>query len=527
MELLVRYKPTGDDWYEFDIESGILIKKQRNKPAVCTIDLPNTFATTKASSYANLQVLLNNQYLFDGHTENKGYGKDKHKLVAYDWLWDFTRQRRIMEQGTTAITPSEAFTDVFDNAGTSAYFNGIWYESYTGPWIDGYNATRHVVPAETSATYGDPFFDCIDQSGIWFMKYLADLCYVGDKYKYFYRYENIGGERYLFFEPDGWGTTHENPDYTVTQNLHESTADILNNIRVWGRKVAGYFPPDCDYWTEKDAEGWSGGGTFDTTWVDYGNQSLYVNSPANPWNYSRHFTSPDGEYVNMETLTTLYMRYYWTLVNTPVLTLYDSGLLMASVNLNAGLAAWHTLNITGKEVADGWTAVNANFDWTQVGRMDIHGLVGGTGWLDHLYFYVNPLSSENNSDTTGQDAASIATYGNRSPEPIHFNWINNRSDCNARANVLCKYYKDPQYKISMKWNDFMNFKLNDNINFTEYQKDITLPIDQLTWNFKTDDEIETSVSLGLQRMKLSDLLSKFSTDVKQHGKDWGQQYYVF
>lgn len=541
MELLVRYQPVGEDWYEFDIESGILIKKQRNKPAVCNINLPNTFTTTKASAYANLQVLLNDQYLFDGHTEDKGYGKDQHQLVAYDWLWDFTRQRRIMEQGTTAITPSEAFTDVFDNNGTSAYFNGVWGESYTGPWIDGYNATRYIVPAETSAIFGDPFFDCVNKDGLEFMKFLADISYVGDKYRYFYWYENINGTRYLFFEPDGWGTTHENLDYIVTNNLNEKTSDIYNDIEVWGGNLTGKIPLDADAWTERTIADWTATAgvtlSLSTTVVpNAGDHSLsiaiaVVTLPI----VIRHYLMQDGSGINLETLRWVAGAFYGDAA-------FNNQQVAVSANtnsLNYYYSNYEAIAVPGVFENHFFTKaeIEANSfgapDWTNIEYIEIWWnrtagtFNGATHYLDNFYLEIYPMRSENNSDTTGQDATSIATYRTRRPNPIKFSWIDNVTDCNSYANVMCKYYKDPQYKLSMKWNDFMNFRLNDNINFTEYQKNITLPIDKLAWNFKAEDEIETSVDLGLPRLSIKDLLSKYSTAVIEPGKDWGHQYFVW
>ena len=71
MNLLVRYQPLGEGWYEFELEQGVTITKFRGKPTLCSVTLPTIPSIVNASGYGNLHVLGDNQYLFDGKSQNK------------------------------------------------------------------------------------------------------------------------------------------------------------------------------------------------------------------------------------------------------------------------------------------------------------------------------------------------------------------------------------------------------------------------------------------------------------------------
>jgi hypothetical protein len=554
MELLVRYQPTGEKWHEFQLEEGIKISKERNAAATANISLPNTFTTENASGYGKLQVLYNDYYLFDGISQSKEFGKDNIQLIAYDYLWNISKLRRMMGQGSTSVTPSQAFTDVFDNSGTSAYFTGIWGESYSAAWKTGYDATTYVVPADTATTYGAPFFDCINKSGTDFMKFLADISYRGDKYRYFYWFENIAGSWYLFFQPDGWGKTWKNLIYEVTSDLKETYEDIWNDIVVWGKQNSGFLPPTQDGWTESNLDGWVyvniGAALNNFAFEDSsvagfaakkGSYMLNFDCDYNvglddvAW-FERSLQERDTDYINLENLNKFHAWYRIDDVgsdfNDVYFRLLDSSSNIASWDSGAGIAAntWYEVDITGTTVASGWSSVAGGFDWTQVAILQVrvegaNGAVTRSLHIDDLY--IGRFPQKTTSSSSGYDSTSAGLYEKRTTPPINFPWFNNVADCNSMASVLLNYYKDPSYQIGQKYSQFIPFNLNDNINFTRYGKDLTLPIHKLSWDFKSAEEVITTVELGLPRLDIVDRLKKISTDVLEPGKDYGMQYYVY
>ncbi len=546
MNLLVRYQPVGEDWYEFELEEGLKITKSRNKAASCSVALPRTFATENASGYGGLQVLLNDKYLFDGTSQSKDFGKTKINLTGYDFLWDLSKERRMFEQGSTSLTPTEAFEQAFDNDGSfDTYFNPIWGETYGAPWLAGYDAKRFVVPADTAASYGNPFWDCYDKSGIDFMKQLADVSYKGNKYRYFYWYENIKGNKYLFFEPDGWGKTWKNMDYTIDQKLKTKFSVIWNNVVVWGKKRSGFFPVDQDYWTEKNLDGWIKNEVNGTTTLStdplstFGLASFKINTVgiavflAEGGAY-RTFSNAGNEFASFNTFTGLHFYYYvdnQANVNYYVY-LVDSGDNITFYECTEAAGDWHEVTITGKTVADGWTSVHVDFDWNEVSKIYVIQLHAATEitrnyWVDNLYITFAPFRSENISNATGYDSDSADEYGKRTSPPINWPNLDTIDKCNNVSSALVNYYKDPQYNYGVKFNNFISFRLNENINLVKFQEDLTLPITKITWEFKQLGEIETTVDLGSPRMTLGDTLSKYSRDIIKPSKDRGLTYYVY
>jgi len=138
MQLTVEYRPTGEEWQEFTVEKGIMITKKWNKAATCQLELPRLKSIERANGYADIRVRLDDSYLFDGHTNDRSFDKKKITINAVDRLWDLQMIRRNFYQSTLDITPSQAFTDVFDQNTSFSYFTGEWGESYTDAWLDGY-----------------------------------------------------------------------------------------------------------------------------------------------------------------------------------------------------------------------------------------------------------------------------------------------------------------------------------------------------------------------------------------------------
>jgi len=546
MELTVQYQGTGQPWKNITLEKGVTISKERNTAATITINIPRSVHTEQMSAYNKMRVYLDDYNLFDGKTQNKKYSRDYIQFSGYDLLWDFSNERRMFEQGSTEIRPDEAFTDVFDKDSTSSYFDGIW-EDYTTPWIEGFDATTYVVPAEVAITYGNQFFDCIDKSGTDYMKYLADISHRGNIYKYFYWYELINDTKTLFFQPDGWGKLWTDLSYTVTSELEEVIENLWNNIIVKGRKIRGYLASDGDNWTESTPDGW----------IDYSYPVGAVDNPVissdNPvkgnWNLkltadfsirnNHHIARnllQNNSFVDISSLEQVYhqakisvvpsnFEYYIEFVDAAIETL-------TSPNQGSTFVAddtWYVIDLDNIDL-DTWTD-SGSFDKTNVKRIRIRmeetDGVDRTFYFDNFYLKFASLRSENTSNATGYDSSSAEEYGKRTPPTIVHTHLKTIDQCNAFASNLVNYYKDPQYSISMKFPCFMPFRLNDRIKFTEYGKTLTLPVHKLKWEFKSSEEIITSVTLGTGKLDIIDRLKKISQDVKEPSKDYGLQYYIF
>ncbi|MFX1515681.1 MAG: hypothetical protein ACFFC6_05185 [Promethearchaeota archaeon] len=131
MDLTVRYQPPNEAWFEFEIEKGIIINKQRNQFGKAQIKLPQSYAVREGIEHGNVQILYRNHYLFDGTIEKNIYSRDNIIFSCYDQLYPFKDKDRIFVQSITDITPSELVTDLFDQNGTSSYVTGYYGENYT------------------------------------------------------------------------------------------------------------------------------------------------------------------------------------------------------------------------------------------------------------------------------------------------------------------------------------------------------------------------------------------------------------
>ena len=208
MELLVKYQPIGEDWIEFDVEKGVSISRRRDSYATAKINLSSNFSTRNNIDAGNVQIFLNKHNLFDGTVEKIGFGKDSVTYTCYDQLYKLHGVKRIFYQSTDGITPTQILTDLFDENSTSSYVTeDSGGAAYTGPWVDGFDALTYIVPAET--TY-DESLDCENRNGLQYLDFLMDISQRGNIYKYFYWYENINNDEYIFAEPEGWGKTYRN-----------------------------------------------------------------------------------------------------------------------------------------------------------------------------------------------------------------------------------------------------------------------------------------------------------------------------
>jgi len=386
------------------------------------------------------------------------------------------------------------------------------------------------------------------------MGFLSKIAYNGSLYRYFYWFDNIDGQWYLFFQPFGMGKVWKDLIYSVI-SIKELYEEILNNIIVWGNKRYGYYPQDGDYWTEKDLTGWGTvavGGSFlpvslsmtDSNYitVQSGEKALEAEVTYNgltDWGYFWRTLNKDSQnYVNMETFAKLYFKYSWedhTYPSDARVVLFDANGVYnyKSLTLTASYPTWYSINITDKGTgASGWTSINngGTFDWTQVKKLEFQIRGGGSSgassfYLDNLYFITDPVKSENTGSSSGYDATSAGLYGKREPYPIYVNWLKTTAACNKFAASLLGYYKDPQYQVTIKLEGFYPFSLADKIAVNFYGKELELPVNTIKWQFK--DKVITTVNLGHKRKTLSDIFEKISMDFVDAGTDWGNQYYLY
>lgn len=539
MGLLIRYKPLGYDRIQFDTEIELKISKQRNKPSSASIKVPTSEACINSPAYGDIEIKYNNKIIFDGTVQLKDYGKEKISLTGYDRLWDFTRSKRLFTQTTTGKTPSELFTDIFDQDATSSYITGSYGETYSSAWIDGFDAKRFVCPNDASF---DELMDCKNKCGTDFMKTLADVSQYGDIYRFFYWCENINGQKYLFFQPDGNGKIWESDNY-ISCNLKENAAEVWNDIDVWGIGKTGTIPQNQDYWTESNLDGWedvvysaNSAIAFDGTTVNYGQQSLhmffdYLITDPPIYVAFRRLKDYNSNYLNLETMSSFNFNYRvdnQMTSNDAVITLTDEDGNGVKYRLHGAAGSWHEISITGKTVADGWSVVDAGFDWGNVKYLFIYlTRVGDVNfYLDHCYIQRDPIKSERDGTTSGYDATSIDDYGLRTTAQINMKWVKTIADVNAAAANILQYYKDPQYQGTVTYSDFIPFKLNDNLRLKEYNKDLILPIDKIDWEFKENGEVATKLNVGLIQLSLEDRLKRISNNVDIINFDDGLAYFV-
>jgi hypothetical protein len=546
MDLLVRYQPTGQKWQEFELEEGIIITKRRNGIGNLSVALPNIPAVRNAPGYGKLEVLLDDMHLFAGKTSGRTIDKDKVNLTANDYLWEFGRTRRSFYQSTFSKTGSEMFTNLFDKDNTSNYITGEWGNSYTAPWLPDYDAISEVIHSDDVPDY----FDAKNKSGLEFMDFLAKGSYKGSTFKYFYWFDVINGTWTLFYQPDGFGKLWDNLVYTVTEKLNEDYEDIVNDVEVWGKKIAGFFPPDQDYWTEKLEvaawnEQWGAGWTgspavweLSSTRATRGEQSLHFDGTAGGAVAGGYAYLDLGfgeqDYVNLETLTLFSMKFYletWSSGNLTKMFLTDSSGYSVYYNFPITTGSWQSISITGKTVGDGWFYVDPSFDWTKVNRLYVETTAAASQqqewYLDELYFELNPLKSENSAGdgSDGYDSTSAATYGRRTSAPIHNRRLDTVAKCNTYAKSLVNYTKQIPYTCSIKFDDFYPMRVNDNFKLEHYGG-IILPIDQLKWTFNKDG-VTTNLTLGTPKLNLNEILNKIEQDVDTSNTDDGQEHFVY
>jgi len=534
MSLTVRYQPTGEQWQEHELENGVTISYKRNGWATANVRLPNIPAISSLEGYGRLQVLYDGEYLFDGTTQNKSHSKHDIMIKAYDRLWDFKGIRRSFEQSTFTKSPSEIFTNIFDQDGTSTYMTGIWGETFSEPWIANYDATTYVVPSEGTTDA----FDTRDDAGTDYMDYLAKVSYRGDKFKYFYWFECIDGNWYLHFEPDGWGKTWKNVAYTVTEKFTETWEGIWNDIVVWGNTTAGIYPKG-EQWTEKTIDGWYSGGEAEWTNISVSVEETIVDTGGYSVKLTGDFDSTDDGYIflyrefsnslNLDSIIGYNGANHIPFNNVEVvIRLTDSSANTADADLlvDAGGAAWRTTTGTGGKTD--WVEVGS-FDWTDVVLMTIrfyflnaHAANTYNIYLDNLYFDLGPTRSEQSAGN-GYDATSVAAYNKRTSPPVTNRNFIASNQCNVMAETLCQYHKDPQYTQSIRVNGLHPAKINHNFEITD-PVTVTLPVDSKKITFAADGVITTDFKLGTPRLSFNDVMKKLYSDLIKEQTDQGLTY---
>ncbi|MFX1515680.1 MAG: hypothetical protein ACFFC6_05180 [Promethearchaeota archaeon] len=401
-----------------------------------------------------------------------------------------------------------------------------------------YNAVRHVVPCETAY---DDYYDCEGKTAIQFLDFLKNLSRRGNIYRYYYWADTIDGQKYLFFEPDGWGTTHKNEGYTVTNKLEKSFDTIRNNVVIHGRKIAGYLPTDGDSWTEDTPAGWNealGVANLDvsTTQVNVGQKSIAVTTTG-ALDRFRIYRSilQGGDPVNLETFSGVLCYIYANPLDNPAEAIYvfeDSGLAQFGTNANPAAlnmgGAWTTVYRTFDQFAGAADLTDITHIYLNVWDINQDNNITGTYYVDGFYIGINPIKSENIDNASGYDATSAGLYGERKlPKPLYINHFTTVAQCNAFASNMVNYYKDPFYRMGIKYNDFRPYRLNEKIEVKDYKEDITLPIDQLSWRFGENDQVETRINLGVPRLSEKKLLQKHSSYISEYEFDRGIGYYVY
>lgn len=543
MTLDIMFQPNEENEQRFNVATQMTINKKRNTPATIAITLPQMRAAEDLEAYSLVRISYDDFVIFDGYTQEKAYAKDKVNLKGYDQLWEFIGKKRSFFQ-TTSARPDELFKNAFDQDEIFDSFTGYW-ETYNTPWLSDFDASTHVIPAE-SAPFTD-FFDGENTIGTDLMKRFADLSYRGNKFTYYYWYEYINGTKYLFFQPDGWGKIWEfssNANLTVV-DLKETLKGLYNNIVVWGKNARGLFPHGGDYWTEDNLDGWnvvnSGLFTFDValspTQSIVGEKSLEVvvvaGSPGSNGSIFRDLREAGNDYVNLENLLTTNLKFYISSLVTEFTVVF---ILRLEDNTGKTTLEYLDLSTTGSWVTlsipdTSWGFVTGGFDWSKVSKMYFNpscdtGSDNITIYLDGFYFHRAPIKSQNISPATGYDPTSFSDYKLRTFDVI-YRPLKTVADCNAYAANLLPYYKDPQYQASISIPGFTPLNLNDQIKGTLYGKQVTLPIDTISWTFNEKGAMQTKATLGTPRLKPEDILKKQAMEVMTNSFDRGLTYNVY
>jgi len=188
MGLIIKYTPVNEKTYTFELEEGVTINKKRNTNATLNINLHNVPAIKNVNGYGTVECIYNGKTKFIGTVASRSFDVNKINIVAYDYLWNFSRIRRSFNQITFGKSSSEMFTNLFDKNETSDYVAGIWGESYSAPWLSGYDAITKVVPSDDSSL---DYFNAKNKSGLEFMDFLTKGAYKNSTFRYFFWFDVI------------------------------------------------------------------------------------------------------------------------------------------------------------------------------------------------------------------------------------------------------------------------------------------------------------------------------------------------
>jgi len=565
LSLDITFQPNEETIQRFKTATKLQVKKKVNSPSSFDITFPDSLATRKLEAYSLATIKYNDYILFDGKSQEKGYGKEKITLKGYDWLWDFANEKRAFFQKTDA-RPDQLFTNAFDQDEVFDMFGGNW-DTYSTPWVDGFDARTFVVPAETAEFV--EFFDGDNVKATDFMKNLADVSFRGPHYTYYYWFENEDGVKSLHFEPEGWGKTwdmRDNANFTVV-TLKESLKELYNNVMVWGKQIAGELPQDTDFWTESNDTGYSlldiSGGVesyhikrAQLNEEMIGDNVLEIQDDRVQIQAFLYRTfvqvNDDGtvRYPNWETLqkTQFYVWYETVEANVEYIRFYmmdSSGIKGTILNmwnsngadgkpvLTPALLTWHFYELDGLTTSGGWTYADLDTDWENFWRFGIWwdwdgNTPPGNALLmrwDGLKFNFAPVRSSNTSEATGYSETSADDYGLRTLD-INKRSAKNVASCNAIAGNALNYFKDPVYKATAEVSAFVPFKLNDSVKAYYYDKLLTLPITAITWSFD-QDKVTTKIELGRPRIDATAWLEKNAGDVSVEAYDRGITYYLY
>lgn len=539
MRPIITFNPLNESPVRFDLESSVVISRQRNAPSKATIALPNVRAIRDLTSFNEVEITYNDIILFDGKTQQKTNNGNKIIFQANDWLWDFERKKRSFTQSTDNLRPDQLFTNAFDENEVFDYLKGEW-ENYITPWIDGFDARTNIVPADVNLDYTDAL-NSENLSGKGFMEFLANASYLQHIYRYFYWFNNINKDRFLFFQPDGWGKIWKDFDFT-TLNFSEISEYLFNNIVIWGANTSGYFPVSGDFWTESDINGWDDWSTtisLDTANAQVGKNCIKLAMP-NTWHSSTIYRSllSRNEPINLNNLEEFYVKVYvppgqthitviclFVTTDGPGTWYAESDVLVAGAWNNVSLSYSDFSHAAGGASGDEININELQFYVVRDYPTYLQGNLAGNYYCDGMYIITKPIRSDNLANNSGYDSTSKDNYGFRSSD-VYIRSYNKIVDCNQMASNIVNYLKDPHYSAKIKIPGFESFDLNDNIKGSFFDNELTLPIDKITWVFKPKGEIITTTDLGIKGINLEKILQKLFGEMDIERYDRGQTYYI-
>lgn len=534
MTVEVIFTPVNEKPVTLTNMTSIRMVEERSKITAVTITFANTPSMLQLvddfGNHCAVQILRNGIVEFDGDFHNDDTSTNTISLQCWDKLYWINRDLRSFTQTTDDVTASEAFTEAFDSGGTFTYWTEVFTaDTYSTPFADDYtfDASRHVVPVDVADEYDD-FFDGYGNSGLEFMKSLADAAKRGSIYDYYYWYEYKDGTRYLHFEPSGWGTTVNAPASALTLNRTRNRDNVFNNIHVWGKKTAGYVPADEDLWTES-IDRWDTDATTlaTSTTNQYGAFSIIATIPVAGQCYIRR-----GDYTGVSKvweLDNLVHFHYWYKASAATVTvLYarvycGAGNYYVSPTINPADANWHEVTWDKSDFSVGagtpeW--VNASYLYFFMG-----GNNADTVTLDHMYFYAEPLKSANTAVTSGYDPTSVTDFGLKETK-VTVPWLKTIADCNSIAETLVGYYADIHPVITYSVPYYDSIRLNDNVKKTVYGTEYTLPVHRKTTDMNADGVWTTTIQLGTNPMSFTELINKHDMAIKYNQYDAGLTYNV-